>query len=714
MTFLTPLGFLAALSIIILVIIYLIRPNYQQKYISSTFVWKLSLKYKKKRLPTSKLRDILIIICQVLTLACCAGILAKPVKQLKALISQNEIIIVLDASASMRVQSLETDESGMEIRVSRYDRALGTAEAQAKRVLDAGGYVSVIRADEQPEILLQHISKDDETEFNNLFADLKGETDDEASGFESIKGCGYGTADMEKAMTLCEEILDYNPSAVTYLYTDIEYLSKPASVQIVNCRAEKAKDDETPEWNVGILDVVSEFVDGSYQFSVKVASYGATRSFGIKLSLINPYNGLKESGGLDVTKSAVYCDKDEVKTFVFKYYNSQNDKEEKQLGENEIPLSGNVISYDSAMVEIINEDDVDNQYEKTFEDCFYEDNSFTLPGCGKPQLKIVYVSSLRTPFFNGVLDILSNPEKSYFKDNWNIVVTTEKPDIADDKIPVTGYDIYIYEGRTPKFLPADGASLLMNCSELPSGVSGSLSGRIKRDEYMYLENKNSSHPLMRNIRAEDIFFTDGYRFSFSEQDGYESLMEWNGYTVFAAKNTDSEKAAILTFSAQYSNITMLPEFSLMLVNFINYYMPATLEKTVYEVGEVINLNCAGYEVSVRKGMTTDITDDEEPQSVKRDFTEFPSSLSITKVGGYRVKTLLSGEEYSGDEKSFVQDIYIRMAESESNINKTDSVLEDPYHGAGYEDYLKDLAVYIAIALVTFIFAEWFLHLREGI
>ena len=55
-----------------------------------------------------------------------------------------------------------------------------------------------------------------------------------------------------------------------------------------------------------------------------------------------------------------------------------------------------------------------------------------------------------------------------------------------------------------------------------------------------------------------------------------------------------------------------------------------------------------------------------------------------------------------------------MAESESNINLTESELYDPYHGAGYEDFFKDLAVYVAIALVAFIFAEWFLHLREGI
>ena len=65
MTLLVPLGLLGLLGVVALIIIYIIRPNYQQKFISSTYIWKLSLKYRKKRIPTSKLRNILLILCQV-------------------------------------------------------------------------------------------------------------------------------------------------------------------------------------------------------------------------------------------------------------------------------------------------------------------------------------------------------------------------------------------------------------------------------------------------------------------------------------------------------------------------------------------------------------------------------------------------------------------------------------------------------------------------
>ena len=66
MSWLTPIGFLGLIGLIILIIIYIIKPNYQNKVISSTFIWKLSLKYTRRKIPISKLRNILLLICQIL------------------------------------------------------------------------------------------------------------------------------------------------------------------------------------------------------------------------------------------------------------------------------------------------------------------------------------------------------------------------------------------------------------------------------------------------------------------------------------------------------------------------------------------------------------------------------------------------------------------------------------------------------------------------
>ena len=46
MSLLIPLGLLGLSGLLILLLIYILNPNYQQKLISSTYVWKISLKYK--------------------------------------------------------------------------------------------------------------------------------------------------------------------------------------------------------------------------------------------------------------------------------------------------------------------------------------------------------------------------------------------------------------------------------------------------------------------------------------------------------------------------------------------------------------------------------------------------------------------------------------------------------------------------------------------
>ena len=64
MSLLAPLGLLGLLAVAVLIFIYIIKPNYQQKIVSSTYIWKRSLKYRKKRVPVSRLRNILIFLCQ--------------------------------------------------------------------------------------------------------------------------------------------------------------------------------------------------------------------------------------------------------------------------------------------------------------------------------------------------------------------------------------------------------------------------------------------------------------------------------------------------------------------------------------------------------------------------------------------------------------------------------------------------------------------------
>lgn len=120
MKLLTPLGLLGLLGLLVLLLIYLLKPNYQQKMVSSTYVWKRSLRYRKRKLPISKLRNILIIICQVLILTACAFILAQPFIKKEVPPEITEKAAVIDASAAMRVKGDRKPVSSVLSNRSKY------------------------------------------------------------------------------------------------------------------------------------------------------------------------------------------------------------------------------------------------------------------------------------------------------------------------------------------------------------------------------------------------------------------------------------------------------------------------------------------------------------------------------------------------------------------------------------------------------------------
>lgn len=687
MTFLAPLGFLAAISIAVLIAIYIIKPNFQQKYISSTFVWKLSLKYKKKRIPTSKLRDILIIISQIAILACCATILAQPSKVLKALVSENEVVIVLDCSASMRAV-----KDGQ----SRFERALEQIDEQVRDVLAAGGYVTLIRADDSPKMLLSHLDSDSIAEFNDVMDDFKGELDDISLGFTAMTGCGYGGADMDGALELSEYVLESNPNALVYIYTDNTYLSVPNGINVVDCRSEAGG---VGEWNAAVLDATAEFYENYYLFRVKVGAYGSEESGGVATTfdLLLSVTGHNSDGNvISFTQTAtVSCANGEEKTIVFRNSSSNSGGSESDVVfENERYIYG-VADFSSATAYIASED------------CFEEDNVFVIPSDEKPTLRIQYASSLRTPFFVGLLDVLTT---QYFKNIWNLKVTTLKP----NEMPKTsGFDFYIFEAVTPERLPDDGASLLIACDPLPNGVSLDYSSsKINYNKKMFsLSSSAEGHPLLRNVKPEMIEISQSFILALNNYAGYTSILECSGYPLLAVKNDkeDGERVAVMGFTSQFSNITIQPEFALLIANMINYFHPATIGKSVYSVGETIDINCRGDKVIVYPKPTGGGTFTPDVNNSKT-ISTFPDKVTVYTYGSYYVDTVMM----DNSSLDFSQEIFVRMPASESNINAVIDSLPDPYHGATFEDFFADLVKYVAIALVFFAFAEWFLHIREGI
>lgn len=238
MSFLHPLGLLGLIGIPILILIYIIKPKFQEKLVSSTFIWKLSLKYQKKSVPLQWLNNSLLFLVQALIITVISLLLAGPVIESKD--GAAEKIVILDASASMLVEG----DNG-----TYFESAVAQIEELADAMVSHGKMTIICAAQEAGYLLKQ--------------------SDSEREVKETLKQavCGYGEADIVGAFALAEEILLENPEAQVYLFTDKEYEAQE-NIQIVDV-------SETGDWNVAVLSLTEEkHEEKKLVFTAELASYG--------------------------------------------------------------------------------------------------------------------------------------------------------------------------------------------------------------------------------------------------------------------------------------------------------------------------------------------------------------------------------------------------------------------------------------------------------
>ena len=158
---LLPLGFLGLLSLIGLIIIYILKPKYTERRVSSTIPWKLALK-KRKKFPFDRFSNLLVFLCQVAILSAGAMILAQPTLLDEDLIDQGvEKIIILDAGMNMRAKYAEYDG---QYNLTRFERAINEIKAEIDKVLyEDDGTISVIMAEKEPRFLLEDMGREDYT-----------------------------------------------------------------------------------------------------------------------------------------------------------------------------------------------------------------------------------------------------------------------------------------------------------------------------------------------------------------------------------------------------------------------------------------------------------------------------------------------------------------------------------------------------------------------
>lgn len=653
MTLLVPLGLLGLLSLIVLLIIYILKPNYQQKFVSSTYIWKLSLKYRRKKIPTSKLRNLLIILCQVLILSSLAMLLAQPAKALIKRSDDAEVIAILDSSASMR--TVTGDET-------RFERGISGIQDLSDRVLSGGGTVSVIIADKEASYLKQRVTSAGR---NELSEELQKLVSDDA--------CSYGVSDIDAAITLCDDVLKDNPDAEIYLFTDKTYLNKPQTVNVVDVTAEG-------EWNVAIVNAYTQIEENYYTIYVDIACYGRDYDADFTVN-VNGAEDLESGESINYSfNHTVTLQSGVVKTVIFRYSDEIDDGEEdaSELVEYyALKPNERFYSYQSIHISIDENDSLK------------EDNNFDIYSGRRETLKVVYASSNPNPFVSGTLLSLKN----YYANVWDFQITELRP---TDETPTSGYDFYIFEhSKMPKIMPTDGAVFLFDPDENIPADSGITIGR----EYDLNKNgaelaKENDHPLLEDVYVDRIWVTR-YRTVTRFDPAYTVLMTCAADPVVFVRNDGINKIAVVNFSVHYSNITMRNDFSYLMLNMFECFIPSIVRGNSFEVYESVSLSSRGDVLHVTGGLEN------------FDFETFPAVLKLDVPGTYT----LSQTTYF--DKEVIENIFVRIPASESDIKMQDERLKEPYSPKSDSELYRDLAVIFAAILVAVLFIEWWLQTRDN-
>ncbi len=236
MSFLNPAGLWGLLGIPVLILIYIIKPKFREKLVTSTFIWKLSQKYKKKSLPW-QISNLLLFMVQLITIVAISLILARPV-----IVTEDgaaEKIVVLDASASMMVKG----EAGSRFEIAK-EQICELADD-----MESYGKMTVILAGTESYTLVERSGS--ERNIKELVNSAE---------------CTYGKADISGAFLLAEEVLTENPDAAIYLFTDKQYETN-GSIQVVDVSEEA--------WNVAVCSMeVCKAENRELIFSAELTSYG--------------------------------------------------------------------------------------------------------------------------------------------------------------------------------------------------------------------------------------------------------------------------------------------------------------------------------------------------------------------------------------------------------------------------------------------------------
>lgn len=463
-------------------------------------------------------------------------------------------------------------------------------------------------------------------------------------------------SNLDNALSIAQSMVSENKGSLCYIATD-----------------ETIDLGENPGDNLKVLDVSSK--DNNY--AIKDLEYS--------------YDSRKKVMTLK-TKVISYAEDTEIKVEFFVNNKSLGQKrlnvEKGKLSDISVDISdlaGNYKTYESIKASVLNEDKLP------------EDNDYYLYRSEGDITKILLVSSNPLYYEAAFSALNSNNCRIYYE----VMKSSEYALYSS----VTGFDIYVFDGYSPKQLPADGAVWLFNIDSV-KGCGFVCQEEVKPVDPGALAKytSNSSdlifQQLTKNLSMKNSIKVGQYK-RYTLNNKFTVLLSCDNVPfVFAGKNDNNQRQIVCNFDLQNSDLPMLADYIILMRNFISYSNPKVLDVFKYEAGDTVTFSLPD---NAKIIVVTTPSGKEEPIS-KTDLTTY----KLEEAGTYSVKVT----NYFGREK--VVNFYSAYPSDESDPLKADgkqrSIVKNSQEQKANAIY-DDILPFVIVAVVFFL-TDWILYGHE--
>jgi len=680
-----PLGLLGLLALLVLILIYVLKPNYQQKYISSTHVWKLSLKYRKKRIPISKIANLLIILCQIMIIVIGAYALTRPFVADALPPPTNEAIFIIDSSANMLAHHDEGD-----VRTTRFSRAIEEARERGHAVLENDEYLTIILAQSTADAVASRLSGAVGVATLNMLMDSLlaegGET-----GLHA--GAIFGDADIDAAMRLAENFLELNPMADVTLFTATAFEQVPNVTIVDVSRMDSDEHGVFIEWNAAILNAVPVMLENTYRFIVEVASFNLDQSMSVNITVFGARGAGANfpAGGVVTASITEIFNDDEIVTIVFEVFGGFR-----------------IYAFESAMVYI------------PVSDSFAFDNEFWVFSGGSNTLRVLYVTPAASVFQRAMLIAMSNA----LSPRWNIEfeITSVAAMNYASRIP-EGFDFYIFEYQMPVDMPTDGAVLLITGGrsfglrdQAPDGAGLVFGDVINNDASLDMPAENrlfASAPgqILNMVNPANIVVNRIRQVA--APPSFQTHLYWRDaqgggtYPALLVRNDDEARVAVKAFATLYSTFALSLELPVIMYNLMNIFFPATLQRYVYDIGESLVFDQSDAILNETRPSIELLPYGLDAEHYGLTFDSFPYNIAATRLGIHTITQYMS----PGSSRRVTEHFFVRIPNSQSDFNRELSFEPPNTPEPPMLDY--DIYIFLGLALFALLFVERLLAMSRS-